>query len=256
VEQEIAEECGARVKKYREKMAGKSSPRRAWREGLPGARHLRTTGLARLSEWAWFLTPDFAEVRRTARLALQLYDGLANQGLVGRESNLEERFILQSAALLQEVGHAHHKKPHHKEAYRMIRRLSPPPGWTKKDLELVALVARFHRRALPRTDHKLMKSYEYPVRHALVLLAAVLRFANALREKPYRAIRHLDVEDCSGVLVVRAEGFSEQAPLEPKLAEARRLLEFTCQKSVHILSPGTRMIRPRQQPAPARIHAA
>lgn len=241
----LQEERASRIQQYRAKMTGKSSPLWVWREGLPAERELRSAGLSRLAEWAYFLTPDLSRVRRVARLSLQLYDGLANCGLIGHDSNVEERFILQAAALLQEVGHFKEGKPHHKESYRMIRRIAPPAGWTKKDLELVALIARFHRRALPRPDHKMLKTYDLPLRHSLVLLAAIVRFANAFHAKPYRAVRRLEVEDCSGVIVVRAEGFPDRDPLSPKLSVARRLMEFSCQRAVHILAPGTRMMSPR-----------
>lgn len=254
------EERSSRIEQYRRKMAGKTSPLWTWREGLLAERELRSAGLARLAQWSYFLTPDASRVRRVARLSLQLYDGLANCGLAGRESGFEERFLLQAAALLEEVGHFHegkdHHRPHHKESYRMIRKISPPAGWTRKDLELVALIARFHRRALPRPDHKILRAYDFPMRHSLILLAAILRFANAFRAKPYRAVRRLEVEDCSGVIVVRAEGFSDQDPLETKLSVARRLLEFACQRSVYILAPGSRMMSPRILRPATRIDAA
>src|SRR3984957_19260683 len=90
----VESERSSRLQQYRAKMAGKSSPLRIWREGLPAEKDLRSTGLARLGEWASFVTPDFPSVRRTARLSLQLYDGLANCGQIAKESQIEERFIL------------------------------------------------------------------------------------------------------------------------------------------------------------------
>jgi CHAD domain-containing protein len=234
-----------RLQQYRAKTTGKAAPFRIWREGLPAERELRSVGLSQLSEWAYFLTPDFPRVRRVARLSLQLYDGFASCGLAGRDSDIEERSILHAAALLQEVGHFKKGKAHHKESYRMIRRIAPPAGWTKRDLELVALIARFHRRALPRPDHKVLRTYEFPLRQSVILLAAILRFANAFHAKPYRPVRSLEVEDCEGVIVVRAEGFPDRDPLGPKLSAARRLVEFACQRPVHILAPGSRMMAPR-----------
>jgi exopolyphosphatase/guanosine-5'-triphosphate,3'-diphosphate pyrophosphatase len=241
----LEQERSVRLKQYRAKMAGKASPLRTWREGLPAEKDLRATGLARLGEWASFVTPDFARVRRTARLALQLYDGATNCGLMPKEPPLEERLILHAAALLQESGRVKRGKAYHKESYRMIRKLSPPPGWTKKDLEFTALVARFHRRALPYPDHEKLKSYELPVRQALIRLAALLRLANAFQAKPYRTVRRLHVENGPGFLVIRVEGFSDRDPITSKLSVARRFLEFVFQRSVHILAPGTRMIAPR-----------
>ncbi len=249
-------ERSTRLKQYRAKMAGKSSPLRVWREGLPAEKDLRSTGLARLGEWASFVTPDFPPARRTARLSLQLYDGLANSGLIPKDSQIEERFILQAAALLQEAGRFKKGGAYHKQSYRMIRKLSPPPGWTKRDLEFVALVARFHRRALPYPDHARLRVYELPLRQSLIRLAAILRMANAFQEKAHHAIRRLQVENGPGFLVIRAEGFRDRDPVDSKLSVARRFLEFVFQRSVHILAPGTRMLVPRIVRPASRSDAA
>jgi len=237
-------------------MAGKSSPLRIWREGLPAEKDLRSTGLARLGEWAWFVTPDFGSVRRAARTSLQLYDGFVNCGLIAKESRIEERLILHAAALLQEAGRFKKAKSYHKESYRMIRKLAPPPGWTKKDLEHAALVARFHRRSLPYPDHQKLSVYELPLRQSLIRLAAIVRLADAFQAKPYRAIRRLQVENGPGFLVIRAEGFRDSDAIHSKLSAARRFLEFVFQRSVHILAPGTRMMAPRIVRPAVRIDAA
>jgi len=252
----VEDERSSRLQQYRAKMAGKVSPLRIWREGLPAEKDLRSTGLARLGEWASFVTPDFTRARRTARLALQLYDGLANGGLIGKDSPIEERFILHAAALLQEAGRFKKAKAYHKESYRMIRKISPPPGWTERDLEFVALVARFHRRALPYPDHQKLRVYELPLRQSLIRLAAILRLANAFQAKAYRVIRRLQVENGPGFLVIRAEGFRDRDPINSKLSVARRFLEFVFQRSVHILAPGTRMMVPRIVRSATRSDAA
>jgi CHAD domain-containing protein len=241
----VAEERSSRLRQYRAKMAGKTSLLRVWREGLPAEKDLGATGLARLGQWASFVTPDFPRARRTARLALQLYDGLVNCGLIAKGSRIGERLILHAAALMEEAGRFKKVKSHHKESYRMIRKISPPPGWTKRDLEFTALVARFHRRALPYPNHEKLRLYELPLRQSLVCLAGILRLATAFQAKPYRAVRRLFVENGPGFLVLRAEGFHDRDPVNSKLADARRFLEFVFQRPVQILSPGTRTIAPR-----------
>jgi CHAD domain-containing protein len=237
-------ERAARLQQYRAKTAGKSSPLWMWREGLPAEKDVRAAGLAKLAEWAYFVTPDFPEVRRIAKFALQLYDGFAGCGLIPEDLGYEGRSILQAAALLQEVGRFRRNKAHHKESYRMIRSISPPAGWSRRDMELAALVARFHRGALPRPDHKLMKAYSLPLRQSLLLLAALLRLANAFCAKPYRAVRRLQAENCSGVILVRAEGYVGMDPPAPKLSSAKHLVEFACHHPVHILPPGMQIPGP------------
>ncbi len=126
----------------------------------------------------------------------------------------------------------------------MIRKLSPPPGGRKR----IWSSRRWWRDstgARCRPDHEKLKSYELPVRQAIMRLAALLRLANAFQAKPYRTVRRLHVENGPGFLVIRVEGFSDRDPITSKLSVARRFLEFVFQRSVHILAPGTRMIAPR-----------
>jgi CHAD domain-containing protein len=254
--EKLEKERNIRLQEFRARMSRKTSPLWIWREGLPTERELRSSGLARLSEWAYFVTPDFARVRRDARLALQIYDGFSNCRLISPGTIFEDRFILQAAALLQEVGRSKKGKAHHKQSYRMIRRVAPPGGWSQRDLTLVALIARFHRRALPRQDHKALKRYAPELRQSIILLAAILRFADAFHAKRYRAIRRLEVENSSGVIVVRAEGFPEKDPLASKLAVAKRLIEFVCHHPVQVLAPGARTVVPSVVPAVTRSDAA
>jgi len=252
----LKEERSTRLRTYRSTVAGKTSPLRAWREGLPAEKDLRATGLARLAEWGYFVTPDFSAARRSARLSLQLYDGLLNGGLIAKDARIEERLLLHAAALLQEAGRFKRSKSHHKESYRMIRKIAPPPGWTKQDLLFTAILARFHRRALPYPDHAKLRGFDAALRQSLIRLAAILRLADAFQGKTYRAVRRLQVENGPGFLVIRAEGFSDRDPVQSRLSEARRFLEFVFQRSVHILAPGTRMLAPRIVRPASRSDAA
>ena len=77
----------------------------------------------------------------------------------------------------------------------------------------------------------------------------------ALDTKP-PAVRRLEVEDCAGGIIVRAEGFQDGDPLSPKLSAARRLLEFACQRSIQVLAPGTRMMSPQIMRPATRSDAA
>jgi exopolyphosphatase/pppGpp-phosphohydrolase len=252
----IEEVRSARLEQYREKVGAKVSPLQIWRESLPSEKALRSAGLARLSEWASSLSPNFQRVRRVARLSLQLYDGFANVGLLGSESQFDERSVLHAAALLEEAGRVKKSKAYHKESCRMIYKLDPPPGWSKRDLEFAAVIARFHRRALPYPDHAKLAVFDLTLRQSLIRLAAILRLANAFRAKPYRAIRRLQVENGPDSLVIRAEGFREGDPVHSKLSVALRFLEFILQRTVRVEAPGARAPLPQIVRADAQSDAA
>jgi CHAD domain-containing protein len=254
--EKLRAERALRIEKYRIKMARKTSPLWGWREALPGERELRSAGLAKLAEWSYFVTPEFPRVRRIARFALQLYDGFANAGLMERNPGIDLRSILHAAALLQEVGHFKNGTAYHKRSCRLIRKMTPPVGWTKSELELVALVARFHRRALPQLNHKSLGNIQLPLRQSLIQLTTLLRLANAFASKPYRSVRRLELENCAGVIVVRAHGFDESGEVTPKLSEAKRLLEVSSRRLVHILSPTSKILVPKSMKSTSQRDAA
>ena len=64
------------------------------------------------------------------------------------------REVLQAAALMHDVGKAAGSGKHQKKSYRMIRGLPLPLGWGARELELAAVVARYHRGALPSARRK------------------------------------------------------------------------------------------------------
>lgn len=253
--EKLEQERASRILKYRQKMSESDSPLAKWREVLPGEKEYRAIGLAKLSAWASFLSPDFARSRRIAKFALQIHDGFSNCGLISREIPPEERSILHAAALLQDVGRSSESKAFHKESYRMIRGITPPVGWSKRDLALVATIARFHRRALPRPNHKILRDYSAPARHTLLFQVACLRLANAFMGRDYRSVRRLEVERFDKMVIVRAEGYTEGDRFTPKLSVAVHLMESVCLYPVQILPRGARVSEPKSIPRPAAVLA-
>jgi len=128
----LQDERASRLQQYRAKMAGKASLIWIWRAGLPGDRELRSTGWRDSLNGRISLRRIFPACAESRNLRCNSTMDSRISGLIGRDSSIEERFILQAAALLHEVGRSRKNKAHHKESYRMIRRMKPPVGWTKK----------------------------------------------------------------------------------------------------------------------------
>ncbi len=215
-------ERNRRVERYREMMVGNTSLWRVWRAELPSGPGLRAAAMSRLRVWAGFLDPDFQHSQRVAQLSLLLYDGLSEAGLL--QADREAREVLQAAALMHDVGKAKGNEDHQKTSFRMIRRLARPLGWSARDLELTAVVARYHRGALPRPRGKSLQRLELPDRQIALQLAGVLRLANALDPRAGGALR-LQVELRDRVVVVQAAGYSPLDRGAEGVAAARHLLE-------------------------------
>ncbi len=251
--EKVNAERAKRIERYREKMVGRQSLWRVWRAELPAGPRLRAAAMSRLRVWAGYRDPDFARSERVARLALLLYDGLKNAGLgmgtmttkpgtsdlaagdVPRDVPKDWRAVLQAAALMRDVGKAKGAENHQKHSYRMIRGLAPPLGWSARELELAAVVARYHRGALPRPRGKSMQTLELADRRIAMELAGVLRLANALEMRNGRASANsprLEVGVQDRFVVVRVAGYSALDRSAEDIAAARHLLETVLRRPV------------------------
>jgi len=244
----LTEERSKRLGLYREKMVGKHSLWRLWRTDLPQGVQLRAAALNRLRLWASYLDPNFLHSERVSRLALQLYDGLKDSGFIAQNPEHDSRAVLHAAALLHDVGKAKGEKSHHKASCQMIRKLSQPLGWSARELEMCAVVARYHRGALPRPRKQNLQRLELADRRLTVQLAAILRLANALDMRNGVAPQ-LRVGTQDRAIVVQAAGYSPLERSAENVAAARHLLETVLRRPILVrslkLPLGPRLVAPR-----------
>ncbi len=232
----INNERKKRLKKYTSETCGKNSLWCAWRETLPSGVDQEKAVLAELAAWSRFRTPEFVHQQRVAALSADLFDALDAAGFtVGLATN-RARYIVQAAALLEDSGRVEGDKRHHKSSYRLIRKLSLPLGWKPAELQLMAVVARYHRKALPQAKHKEFSGLPSALQQATLLLAGILRLANAFEQAP-NVIRKIHVDVTLEGLMIRAYGFDGEEPLLSKLATAKHLLEIACRRAI-VVTPG------------------
>ena len=121
-------------------------------------------------------------------MALQLFDVLKND-LKLKEADRE---LLEYACLLHDIGyHISHRK-HHKHALYLIRN-SDLRGFREDEINLMANVARYHRRSTPHKRHPEYKELEKPLRKKVKKLSAILRVADGLDRSHYQNVRQLEV---------------------------------------------------------------
>jgi CHAD domain-containing protein len=247
--EKLNQERDPRIARYREKMVGRESLWRVWRAELPSGERLRRAAMSRLRVWAGFLDPDFAQSKRVARLAILLYDGLKNAGLVTARTAAPDlgaspRAVLRAAAFMHDAGKAKGAENYQKQSYRMIRGLARPMGWSARELELAAVVARYHRGTLPRPKGKAMQLLELPDRPLAMELAGVLRLANALNhDQVQRRTRsayekvsapQIEVSLHERCVLLRVEGYSALDRSAEDVAAARHLLETVLRRPVMV----------------------
>ncbi|PYP15546.1 MAG: Ppx/GppA family phosphatase [Gemmatimonadetes bacterium] len=112
---------------------------------------------------------------QVARLAIQLFDGLAQRFNLPAAA----RELLEAAALLHDIGYVINHAKHHKHAYHLILN-GDLQGYTPRELEIVACVARYHRKAFPSKRHSAYARLESTDRRLVRELAGILRVADGL----------------------------------------------------------------------------
>jgi CHAD domain-containing protein len=228
----IVEERTKRIDRYRAKMIGEDPLWQVWRAALPQGKQIQALSTRRMKLWANSLDPDFPHSERVASLALQLYDGLLATGWQPSVDSISARASLLAAALLHDVGKSKGEKGHHKTSFDMIRAHGDPLGWKPADLQRAAIVARFHRGALPTRKHKTLRDLLPDEQKATTQLAAVLRLANALDAGHDGHIRQIQIESGeirtkgNEALIIAAEGYSPLGPSAQTIAAERHLLEI------------------------------
>jgi exopolyphosphatase/guanosine-5'-triphosphate,3'-diphosphate pyrophosphatase len=126
---------------------------------------------------------DEAHGLHVARLAGDLFDQLAD--LHGLEE--QDRRYLVAAAVLHDVGMFVAPKKHHKHSLYLISR-SELPGLSEDEMQIVANVARYHRRRAPAPHHGDFMALGKGDRVRVTQLAALLRIADALDRQHIQSV--------------------------------------------------------------------
>jgi exopolyphosphatase / guanosine-5'-triphosphate,3'-diphosphate pyrophosphatase len=147
--------------------------RRTHGGSLHHLRDIRRRGVLHLAD----LTDDDPEhSAQSAHLALQLFDQLAPwHGLDDRH-----REYLEAAALLSNVGLFISHAGHHKHSYYVIRNSEHLTGFTDNEVEVIAQVARYHRKSAPKAKHDAFAALEESDQDVVRTLAGLLRVAIGL----------------------------------------------------------------------------
>ena len=157
------------------------------RHGLvPEIEHPRTWRDAIL-EFARSCHFDGEHSLHVMRLSLSVFDALARHFGLGER----ERQVLEAAAILHDAGYLISYDSHHKHTYLLIRH-ADLFGFTPREREIIANVARYHRKALPKKKHESYARLAPPDRLLVQQLGGILRFCDGLDRRRNSHIRTLE----------------------------------------------------------------
>jgi exopolyphosphatase/guanosine-5'-triphosphate,3'-diphosphate pyrophosphatase len=131
-----------------------------------------------------------------AGLALRLFD----QTKVLHGFGQREREWLECSAILHDIGYMINSRQHHKHAYYLIKN-SDLSGFTAEEIDLIANIARYHRRSVPTRKHDEFTALPEGSQRVINVLSALLRIADGLDRSQFSVVQNIDVKIGKTVLI-------------------------------------------------------
>jgi exopolyphosphatase/guanosine-5'-triphosphate,3'-diphosphate pyrophosphatase len=182
--------------------------------------HLRDLRQRSVRHLAEICPEEVGHAEHSTALALQIFD--ASRDLHGLDD--DHREILEAGGLLCNVGLFISHSGHHKHSYYVIRNSERLTGFTDHEVELIAQVARYHRKSAPKPDHPEFAGLRPADQKVVRTLAGILRVAVALDRTSSAVVRSVSCERQANriTLVLDTEGADASAELYT--AESRKSL--------------------------------
>jgi exopolyphosphatase/guanosine-5'-triphosphate,3'-diphosphate pyrophosphatase len=125
--------------------------------------------LARRCDW------HQSHSEHVARLCLELFDALRPMHGLGTE----QRELIEYGALLHDIGWHIARERHHKHSQYLILH-GDLKNFTREEIRIIANIARYHRKANPKSSHKGFARLSAQGRRVVRIGAALLRIADGL----------------------------------------------------------------------------
>jgi exopolyphosphatase/guanosine-5'-triphosphate,3'-diphosphate pyrophosphatase len=152
--------------------------------------------LDRLSEWTGQHKPRAKDLDARLAGAEALGERFGYEGVHGKHvsvlaTNLfdqirslhglkpHDRTLLAAASILHDIGYAISPESHHKHSLYLILN-SELTGFTDLERQIIANIARYHRRAFPKPNHEFFSTLSLEDQGKVWMLGGILRLADAM----------------------------------------------------------------------------
>ena len=139
-----------------------------------------------------------AHARHVGQLAVALFD----QTRAVHRFGDREREWLEYGALLHDAGVHISYERHHRHSYYLIKN-GELRGFDPQEIEIIALLARYHRQATPKKTHEGYGPLKGELRRTVRTLAAMLRLAEGLDRSHAQVVGAIDVVPKGNAYVIR-----------------------------------------------------
>ncbi|MGK2905713.1 MAG: Ppx/GppA phosphatase family protein [Desulfuromonadales bacterium] len=139
-----------------------------------------------LREFARSCHSDEVHSEQVRKLAVQLFEALDPTCAMGPRAGQ----LLEAAALLHDVGYFISYSKHHKHSYHLIRHANLF-DFTPREIEIIANIARYHRKSLPKPHHDNFRRLSPQDQDLVMKLGGILRLADGLDRRRSQVVDNL-----------------------------------------------------------------
>ncbi|MBK8552622.1 MAG: HD domain-containing protein [Ignavibacteria bacterium] len=133
----------------------------------------------------------------------------------------DEREYLEAAAILHDIGYYISHTDHHKHSYYLIRN-ADMLGFNDKEIEIIANVARYHRKSHPKLKHEGYHKLDQQSKELVNKLGGILRIADALDRSHKSVVNDLDISIKDKVMEIKLKSCNAEPSLEMWGANIRK----------------------------------
>lgn len=126
---------------------------------------------------------DEQHAKQVCHLAETIFDAVAHQ----YDLSERHRELLVAAALLHDIGYFISYDRHHRHSYHLIRH-ADLFGFTPRERELIANIARYHRKAKPKGSHESFAALSPEDQQLVRQLGGIVRLADGLDRRRNRQV--------------------------------------------------------------------
>ena len=184
-------------------------------------RHLDSLRYDSMQSAAKKFNIDIVHAEHVLRTSLRLFDDLQSIHKLGEK----ERELLEVAAILHDVGYHISHDMHHKHSYYILKNCMLP-GFTNNEKELIANIARYHRKSHPKKKHENFNVLSNKDKKIVLILSSFLRIAEGIdrrRQQEVAAIRGV-LDGNNYTVYLKPKNEDDDIDVEIWGAERRKLL--------------------------------
>ena len=123
------------------------------------------------------------------KLSIQIFEQLQKV----HKLDLHAEEWLEAASLLHDCGFFISHSSHHKHSYYLILN-SEMPGFTNDEAEIIANIARYHRKSLPKNSHPNFTNLSDRKKKIIWILGGILRIVEGIDRRQNSLVKELKVD--------------------------------------------------------------